>query len=158
MYIYIYICIYIYIHICIYIYTYACASTDFNSFDNSGNTGNAGTAGETASRRGGVLPNPVTLSTGPGSGQLLPAGSQSGINSSDLHVHNVHSDVSINVCASSEFSSFAQGPSNNNVSSYQGSPAVPVWIYDEEEASFDTPCNLGRRGKVQVQVQPSREV
>ena len=68
----------------------------------------------------------------------------------------VGTSSSINACSSSEINSFDPCPSNNNDSSYQGSPAVPVWISDEEEVSFDSPCDVGRRGKVQVQ--PSREV
>jgi len=74
---------------------------------------------------------------------------------SDLFVQNVHNGLSINARSND------LGPSNNNpslVSSVLGSPADhPVWINDEEVAtsSFDPPCFLGRRGKVQVQ--PSTE-
>ena len=69
----------------------------------------------------------------------------------------VGTSSSINACSSSEIIFFDPCPSNNNDSSYQGSPAVPVWISDEEEeVSFDAPCNFSRRGKVQVQ--PSREM
>ena len=58
---------------------------------NSGNTGHAGTSGATGRGGGGVLPNPVTLSTWPGPGQPPLLGTLSGINSSssDSSVHGV---------------------------------------------------------------------
>ena len=133
----------------------ASVSSEFIPFENSGNTGHADTAGESTSRRGGVSPNPVTLSTWPGAGQLPLEDSLCGINS-DLFVQNVYNGLSINA------RSIDLGPSNNNPSlviSVLVSPADhPVRINDEEVATsrFDLPCFLGRRGKVQVQ--PSTEM